>query len=501
MPMSQMDGVGFGQASLWGTWKTDRIPADAIEVCTLAARQGDSVALIAVADFMELWPTSCRRIRRKLSAELGIAEEAIGVFATQNHGVDGDGPPGVDDDGIDRAFLAAARQALAAVQPAEVAMLATSPSPPLNVCRRIHFGEFGAFTFYFGYRVDEQGRADVSHILKNALARLVDGEHFYPIRTHNVAGQGESDFLVPEGPMPVPSPLYLPPPTDGLLQGLFFRAAAGPSKGAPIGSLLRFPTHPNTANRSDVNWSSGDYPVHARRRLEQAFGGSALFLTGPCGDSCPLLGRKGLEVAQKIGTQIADAALAALAKLDPAAWQPAAPVRAFAQEVELRIREDYPASIEEAKATCARIEGEVRAILARGKGRPYSRETLVEIKRLQDKWELPLYVGQGSIKQWTGLDLTGQAGQILKHPLYVARIGPATIAGLPGEPFGGISARLRKETLGDGLIVCEAGNGYLSYIPTAAEYPLGGYGPNACLFDASAEDRLVRAIRQAVGKL
>jgi hypothetical protein len=494
MPTNPLARVGFGRASLWGTWKTGRKPADEIEVRALAARQGDTTALLLVADFMQLWPASCVRIRRKLAAGLGIAEDAIGVFATQNHGAEGDGPPDVDNDGIDRAFLAAARQAIAALTPAEVALVALQPDPPLSVCRRARLGELGAFTFYFGYRLDDRrpGRADVSHLVKAALAKMAEGKRFYPVRSWPLPGRDALDYSAPEPALPVPTPLYLPPPVDGLVQGLFFRAAAGPSKGKPIGSLLRFATHPNTANRGDVDWSSGDYPVYARRRLEEAFGGSAMFLTGPCGDSCPLIDRKSRELAQKVGMAVADVALSAL----PAArWQAIETVTASSPVVELRIRDDFPASVEQAKTTCAELESQMHAVLAEGAGQAQ----LVRIKRLLDRWELPFYVVQGFFPPLTGLDLTGRAGQMLKHPLYLARIGPATIAGLPGEPFGGISVRLRNDTaLGDSLIVSEAGNGYLSYIPTADEYPLGGYGPSAALFDASAEDRLVKAIRAAL---
>ena len=491
MSSSEQASVGFGRASLWGSWKTDKKPADEIDVRTLAARRGGSTALVAVADFMQLWPSSCLRIRARIARELGIAEESVGIFATQNHGVDGDGMPGLDSDAIDRAFVTAAREALASLRPAAVAMVAIRPDPPLNVCRRIRFGNLGAFTFYFGYRMDDlaPGRADVSHLMKLALARMVEGKRLYPVRSFEVAGKGPEDYLVPDGPVPVPSPLYLPPPTDGLLQALFFREAGGGggAQGKPIGALLRFPAHPNTANRGDVDWSSGDYPVYVRRRLEEAFGGRVLFMTGPCGDSSTLLGRKSLESAGQTGRQVADAALAAL----PAAeWQPVGPVQAFAQEVELRFRPDYPASLEAAKATCEELETNLRGKTA---GRP-----LAEIKRLLERWELALYVSQGAVPRWTGVDACGRAGETFTHPLYVARIGPAVIAGLPGEPFGGISVRMRNETLGDRLIVSEAGNGFLSYVPTAEEYPLGGYGPSAALCDASSEERLVRAIRTAI---
>ncbi len=409
--------VGFGGESLWGTWTTDRRCADAVEVRALAAKDGESVALLAVCDFGALWPSHCQRIRATLADALHLPMGSIGIFATQNHGVEGSYSKGFDLAGVERAILSACRQALSALQPAEMSMVAVRPDPPLNVCRRIHWGEFGAFTFYFGYRVDEQGRADVSHIVKAFLTQMAGGERFYPVRSHDVAGRGPEDYEVPEAPIPVPTPFYLPPPPDGLIQALFFRAPDG----RPIGSVLRFATHPNTANREegrkDMDWVSGDYPVYARRRLEEAFGGTGMFLTGPCGDSCPLIGRKSRELAEKVGRQVADAALAAL---PGASWGPASPVRAFCPQAQLRIRDDYPASVEEARQSCGELEAQVRAILAeeRAVGAPKpGAGALARIKRLLDRWEAMLYIAQGSMREWTGEEFAGRAGQTLTHPL------------------------------------------------------------------------------------
>jgi hypothetical protein len=132
-------------------------------------------------------------------------------------------------------------------------------------------------------------------------------------------------------------------------------------------------------------------------------------------------------------------------------------VQAFVQEVELCIRPDFPISVEQARATCEEIEADL--IRTRRAG------SLAEVQGLLERWEVAHYVRYGSFQQWTGVDACGRAGETLTHPLYVARIGPAVLAGLPDEPFGGISARLRNETLGDRLIVSEAANRFLSYVP------------------------------------
>ena len=49
------------------------------------------------------------------------------------------------------------------------------------------------------------------------------------------------------------------------LQGLFFRDL----QGRPVGSLVRFASHPNITNLGGRPSDSGDYPVYVRRRLEK----------------------------------------------------------------------------------------------------------------------------------------------------------------------------------------------------------------------------------------
>jgi hypothetical protein len=296
----------------------------------------------------------------------------------------------------------------------------------------------------------------------------------------------------PEAAMDVPDPLYLPKATDELVQGLFFRTPDG----EPIGSLIRFASHPNTYGSSTDSQHSGDYPAYVRRRAEQAFGGTGVFLTGPCGDQVCPIPRKSLPLAESIGRRVADAALAELAA---AKWQRDAVVRAASPEVRLRVREDYPESREMAQKEQDEIKAAFEKTARAG-------ASLAELKRMSDRYEFLLWATHtgDSHRDWTGVDVAGRAGEEIPHPLFVLQIGGSAIAGLPGEPFGGYSARLRAETIGEALITAEEANGYLSYFPMAEDFPRGGYEVTAALFGPESEERMVsaagRAVREMVGR-
>jgi hypothetical protein len=479
--------IGMGRATLWGCWKTDHRLADDVDVRFLVARSGSVTAALGVADFSLLWPATCLRLRAKVAAALSIPAESVGIFTTQNHGADPESDRTLDHDKLDQAFVAAAQEAHRRLAPVEIARVAIRPPKPLAFCRRVAFQDLGKFTFWFGFRIDQQGRPDCSELLKKALTRLARGQA-YQYRCPYAPGStpGEEDSP-PPATLPVPEPLLLQPASDELLQALFFRTPDG----QPIGSLLRYPTHPAAANRRGADWHSGDFPAYLRRRIEQRFGGTSLFLTGPCGDQAPPVGEKSLAAAEAIGHQLADAAFAALKN---ATWRSGGTIAAISPEVELKIRPDMPASFEAAKQAIADYETQIKSAAATG--RP-----LAEIKRLSDLWERQIYIGFNLLGTWCGLDFAGRAGQTLRWPIFLMRLGESIIAGLPGEPFGGYSRRMRDETLGDALIVAEEANGYLSYLPTSAEANLGGYGANASIVDAAAEDTLAAAIRSAVATL
>ena len=476
--------TGFGRATLWGTFKTDRVQADDIDVRAFVVRGDGCTGALAVADLCLLWPSTCMHIRDKIARMLKVPPENVGIFTTQNHAV----PYGDDDKMfnqklLDKAFENAVRKAECNVQPAEIAGVKMHPKPPMNLCRRLHIKGFGAFTFYYGYRAIAPGKTDLSHMLKTALSSLAKGEP-YQLRGYEVKGDSATDFKVPPAPIAVKKPLYARKPDDDALQALFFRTP----KGKAIGSVVRFAAHPASADAQSATYCSGDYPAYLRRRVEKVFGGTTLFLGGPCGDQCAQVGRRSVVTAKKIGERIANLAISGLRH---ASWKEDGIVAVSSPRAALAVRKDYPKSMQAAEKRAAELAEEIKALAAKG-------GSLKRIKRLSDEYEFNLYIGDRSINCWTGLDTDRLKGRTIHTPLFLLRIGQWAIAGLPGEPFGRFSSRMRKETIGDRLIVAEEANGYFVYLPTAREYMHGSYEVNAALFGPGTEHVLVKTVRKAM---
>ena len=123
------------------------------------------------------------------------------------------------------------------------------------------------------------------------------------------------------------------------------------------------------------------------------------------------------------------------------------------------------------------------------------------LKSLSDEIERLSYAAEGTHFSWTGLTAEALAKGPVRHPLFALRIGDVALAGLPGEPFGAYSVELRKRCAPLRVIVAEECNGYLGYLPTAAEFPLGGYGSNSAFFSPDAEALLVESLASLIARV
>jgi hypothetical protein len=483
--------VGFASASLWNAYETTRRLADELDVRALAVRGGDgTIALVVVTDMGKVAIRDSVALRRAIGEKTGVRPSSVGIFATQNHSQPG---PIKNVATRDDAFVAAAAQAVARLRPAEVAHVCVHPRPPINICRRVRVDGVGTFTCWYGHRDAGDGRADVAYFVKGSLANFRRGDWEQvrsrpPVDTDGGAADGDDDASATGEPsVKVPSPLYAPPAKDDAVQGLFFREPGGRA----IGSLVRFATHPATANRKGSDWGSGDYPAYVRRRTEAAFGGVGMFMTGPCGDSCPVMRAKSLELAERVGSRVADAALAALPS---AAWVADARVAVDAPSVQLPLKASFPRNVDEGARRLAELLEAFRARAAGVAG-------FAELKARSDEIESLGYFVRNTSARWSGLDQDAHHGATLRLNLFVLRMGDVAIAGLPGEPFNAYSVRLRRESIGDRLIVGEQCNGSVGYIPSADEFPHGSYEAAATLFDPRVEPLLVDGIRSGLARV
>ena len=255
-----------------------------------------------------------------------------------------------------------------------------------------------------------------------------------------------------------------------------------------LAAVVSYACHPVVLG-ADNTLFTADYPGVVRRVMAERLGAPVLFVTGCAGDAntghtaaasistAPSATRTFTE-CERVGSQIAAAALAVV----PGAVPARSGVAAVAGEVPLGLDVPDPA------ATLAAVEGWerdlARADAARG--------------ALLESW---IAWGRGRLEQ---------PRPAATHLARVAAIrwGDAVLVSLPGEPFAAAAHEIRAYAThrAPGTTVAVAGytNGCPGYLPTADEYPHGGYevcdahryygmpGP----FAAGSSEALVRRARE-----
>lgn len=476
--------IGIASEDLWGTWQTDAELADEVRVQAMVATDADGVVnALIVCDLCLMVPNVALEMRAAVAGSIGASVEQVGIFTTQNHGV-----PYLDETTacfgdrsalVDR-FVQAACRAHATAQTAEYAVVTAVPAEPLSIRRRHPFRDCGEFTFWSGYRTLSDGRTDAAHLLRAACAQLAAGR---PV-VAKYPGHLDADLCSDGRGVPdVPESWCMEGEVDPLMQGIFFRTRDG----EPIGALARWSAHPATSTGLGGT-TGGDYPVYVRRRLAELFGGEALFLTGPCGDLLVPVESKDLKVAKQAGDAVADHLFGALGDTP---WRALDSVRAGSQVVRLPLRSDIP----DDRAECCRAHDEARSVFADRHGNGAS---LAELKVLSDRIESLSYWAEDQMQSWTGLNFSDLQKGTCDHACFALRLGDAVVLGLPGEPVGYYSRALREQIPVRELIVVEEANGYLGYMPAAADVPQGGYEVCASPYDERVEAVVLEAMSALV---
>jgi neutral ceramidase len=226
--------------------------------------------------------------------------------------------------------------------------------------------------------------------------------------------------------------------------------------GRPLAVLFSHAAHPVTVHDTATEFSA-DYPGAAvqtvRRRLgEEAV---ALFAQGCAGNVNVLTWRGGFAAADQTGQALADAVANAARQAVPAA---AGPLRIISRELHLPY-EQIPADI--AAALLQRVQESYDSLQQQG-GEP---------RALAD---------QQSNLAWARrmLELAQQPDPAPGLPFQVQGIAlgdDLAILGLSSEPFVEYQLFLQEHSPFPQTLVLGYTNCYAGYIPTAADYYLGGY--------------------------
>ena len=254
--------------------------------------------------------------------------------------------------------------------------------------------------------------------------------------------------------------------------------------GSAIATVVSYGCHTVTLSPMYAGYSA-DYPGPLRDLVRSVTGGEAVFLQGAGGNLMPTIGFDGSgESTPAAGRQIALAALGSLegtpgwpARLREIQWQSgtratifrwervdAEPphLEAVAQDV------DFPLlplpTVAEITAFRETAEQDVAEAERNGASEP-------ELRRLR-------YHGLNWARRTEEEIGSGEARTSVRGSVHAIRIGGGAIVTGPGEIFTEIGLAVKERSPADVTLYAGYTNGCISYFPTAAEYPLGGYEPS-----------------------
>jgi hypothetical protein len=253
--------------------------------------------------------------------------------------------------------------------------------------------------------------------------------------------------------------------------------------GSAIATLVGYGAHTVTTGVEYIGYSP-DYPGWLRDSLRERTGGECVYLQGASGNVMPLvafddecreperMGRRlALEAAHAIEDRLAwprAIAETGFGSGSPVVLFRLVPVEGAAPALAAVEREvDFPLlplpSAAEISAEYERGEREVAEAEARG-----ASESELRILR---------YHGLNWARRARAEIESGSPRTSARGTISALRIGDAAIVTGPGEVFTEIGLAVKERSPADVTFYAGYSNGCISYMPTASEYPLGGYEP------------------------
>jgi neutral ceramidase len=414
--------------------KAVRRYADALEIRALALKSNETAVIILAADVVDLDQTFSDEIRRQVSDATGVPVECVLLNSSHSHAALWPKSTGkihgefVEHTPAELAYFAripfdyatAASLALAALAPVRVSG-GTGKAPGLAVNRR---------------------------------ERTADGR--------TILGWNREAFVDEEVPT-----IRI----DGL-------------DGKAVATIVGFGCHPVCVG-PEVEESATDFVGPLRRTVETIRGGLCLYLQGAAGNVLPLQAfcdftgpevamgaRLGLEAAHCIADRdpiarkikkieygsVTPISLYRRAAIDPQPPQLLASRRAI---VDLPLL--TPPTRDELADELARRQLEFKTKEAEGAPRP-----ILNPIRYHLKW----------LEAMLSRLEDGPLSTSLKGEIWATRMGDVAIVATPGEIFTEIGYDVRRQSPFRTTIFAGYSQAVLGYVPTAAEYPHGGYEPS-----------------------
>ncbi|MBI3948143.1 MAG: neutral/alkaline non-lysosomal ceramidase N-terminal domain-containing protein [Armatimonadetes bacterium] len=264
------------------------------------------------------------------------------------------------------------------------------------------------------------------------------------------------------------------------------------SAGRPLGVLFHYSCHP-TVMGPDNLMITQDWPYYAIRRIRQEVGDvPVIYLNGAEGDQNPgyrsELSAVGApipirvwEFAEKMGTRVGDAVLAALPGIGTRAE---CALRGVSGHVDLPLRDTFPITIEQAERAAKEARERLAAVEAQGE---------IPSPVLLHKAQAEAFMADltASRARWF---YTADRGRSIDVELQSLLLDDAVFTTFPGEVFVEIGLAVKERSpFAKTFPVGLSALGSAGYMPTRAAFAEGDYEVYASGYREDAGDKLVEA--------
>ena len=259
--------------------------------------------------------------------------------------------------------------------------------------------------------------------------------------------------------------------------------AVRPDESAIV-TLVGYGCHTVTTGVGYAGYSP-DYPGPMREFIRGATGGECVFFQGAGGNVMPRIGFEDSGQAMRnLGRRLGLEALHAIcdrpgwpARLRETGFGSGTALVLFRWELAEGALPELGALEEEVEFPLLPLPGvdEIRSLISRT-------EAEVEAAERKGAGECELRVLRFHGLNWARraeAELTGDEPRTsVRGSIHAVRIGDGAIVTGPGEIFSEIGLAVKERSPADVTLYAGYTNGAISYFPTAAEYPLGGYEAN-----------------------
>lgn len=446
--------IGIAVRGVGRALPADRPIRDPVTVRAFYGEDGDSATVWVVLDAMDFSRPFIEAIQTAVGSATGLATEHIHVVTTHNHRAS-------EIDRLDLTALAAeaagaALAARASAQPARLRYACVDLAEPVSYCRRLLVDELeGSATFWFGVTAAEGFRGE--RLLRQAVRSLVLKRQ--PAYCH--AGLDEAvpeERFIDERRQRDPDAFRLAP-GDPRVQVVLFEG----DQGQCLGAFVRFAAH--VVSIAAKTFYSSDFPHFVRTHMEAVLGGPVIYLSGPCGDLAPAVPDGRSQTGEPLSDAIAVAALAAIRR---APWEPLRALSDASRSVALPVDPEFP--VDDAAA-----DAQIQVLAARwempGLG-------LADRRRLAERigW---LERAKPLRHKWHCIDEVKEAAGRRRESrvsLGLLRLNDIALLAFPGETFWE-TGRAVAAASGDPtriITVTEHGRTAM-YLPPPHEWDRGGY--------------------------